>query len=500
MLNPSKINGLPLCPDAACLAIEAQATPEDIICRESAARDDLTCFITYMSLEDNAVLGLGLYVHPLSARQKRYGLTPDFDLVFDYLEVDAFNRGVQHANLNQSENAELPCMVSSARKRLNGWLPLYVNAKHWALARPFVNSAFSSLATGKFESCYRTHHALNVCCNLLACIASGFTAGQTEYASPRTSGRGKVSEKALQMYADVHRLFLQVALECPEVRQLALQRLRAFIQDPIARTSRDQTPSIGGLVQCLLITEELSWEDLAPTFIPEVMRRHAVRQASAGVTLDLSCCRGAVDKLISEWDKFAPQAASVTCFSVIFYRCVGRPNGCLLKEVAAVYDQRWGRLQPQVVHDLMDACSHLATHHSIEDIIAELLPHGSCSRNKLGDILLWAERHGRPGNRGMIPESEWPQIQGPNRFLCQWQQRQHRQRARQSSWCNSVQLQLQNNESSQYQQFLWLDRPHTVHVQNAYIQDCQYHQWTAGHHLYCTGVYWSWNPLQVASR
>jgi len=490
-------------PDAQCLLIEAQASPEDISCREDAANDDLTCFITYTGLEDDAVLGLGLFVHPLSARQTRYGLVPDFDLVFDYLDVEAFNQGVQHAKPSASETGELRCMVSSARKRLNGWLPLYLNATHWSRTRCFVQSAFAYLATGKINSQFQTNHALDVCCSLLSCIVSGFTVGQAECASPRTSARGKANEKAMQMYADVHRLFLQVAQEYPEMRQLALQRLRSFIQDPAART-RDQTPSLGSLVQCLLVTEELSWEDLAPSFIPEALRRHAVRQVAWGETMDLSNCKGSVDKLISEWDRFAPRAACMTCFSVLFYHRVGRPNRCSLKEVAAAYDRRWGRLQSDVVQEMMAACAHLSQCHSIENIIAEILPHGSCTRDKLGDMILWAERHGRPSCRGVIIESKWPQFQGPNKLLRQWRHCRHRQTL-QRSWHYGDQTHQYYNEESSItydDQFYWsrLDNVYQAHMQPFYIQDYQYHP--LAHHTYDNhaSAQWSWHHVRVAAR
>jgi len=480
-------------------AAEVQATPEDIACREAAARDDLTCFITYTGVEDDAVLGLGLFVHPFSGRQRRYGMVPDFDLVYDYLDVEAFNQGVLHAKPSTSEADVLPCMVSSARKKLNGWLPIYLNAKHWTRARRFAQSAFAYVATGKKNSIFQAHHALDVCCSLLACIVSGFVVGQTECASPRTSKRGKANEKALQMYADVHRLFLQIAEEYPEIRQLALKRLNLFIKDPSKRT-QDQTPSLGSLAQCLLITEELTWEDLASSFIPETLRRHAARQACRGQTMDLDRCKGSVDELISEWDKFAPRAASVTCFTVLFYRRVGRPNGFALKQVEAAYDRRWGRLKPTVVQEMMEACAHLSWHHSIEDILAEIFPDGRCTRDKLGDMILWAERYGHRNCRGVLFEDEWPQIQGPNKLLYQWRHGQRRRDKRQRSYkykCSSMHI----DQVSWDQQH---DHPHGVLLQPmyVYVEDLQYHQWALLHYTYhnYASAHWAWQPMRVAAR
>merc|ERR1719479_599698 len=106
------------------LAREEKASPEEVATREAAAHRDLCCFVTLMNLNDtDVVLGLGLRVHARTVQQRRHGLPPDLDFTFDNLDVEAFNEGVP------------PAMVFSARGRLNGWLPLYVNARHWAGAR-----------------------------------------------------------------------------------------------------------------------------------------------------------------------------------------------------------------------------------------------------------------------------------------------------------------------------------------------------------------------------
>merc|ERR1719433_2285152 len=124
----------------------------------------------------------------------------------------------------------------------------------------------------------------------------------------------------------------------------ARSRLQGFVDDPNMRTNK-QTPNLGDLIQYLLIIEDISWEDLAPTFIPEALRRHVARclsrQQSLQVTedalengFDSRTCTS-VEELISAFDRCAPQAGMVSSFCIMFYKHVGRPRGRTLAQVEA---------------------------------------------------------------------------------------------------------------------------------------------------------------------
>merc|ERR1712137_1348802 len=110
------------------------------------------------------------------------------------------------------------------------------------------------LATGQ-RLPFEPRYALDVCCKLLTGAVVGFTVGQAVGSDVQdvVKRRGKASDRAVQMYADVHRLFLQMAHDFPEIRYEAHRRLRAFMDHPRGRT-KDATPDLGMLIQCLLIT------------------------------------------------------------------------------------------------------------------------------------------------------------------------------------------------------------------------------------------------------
>jgi len=442
--------------------IEAfRAWEDDVSDEEQARRSEeldggLTCFITFGSHED-AVLGLGLYVHPRTAHQKWYKSLGDFDFVCDYLDVEAFNEGVRRASQQANYRAAgaLPSIVSSSRKKLNGWLPFYINSQHWARAKPFAASAFLRLAghggsTGDFSPVM----ALDVCNRLLTCAVVGFLKGQSPLADCRTTERSVASHKSVQMYADVHRLLLQVALEHPELEHVATRRLRHFVSDPWARTC-SITPDLGDLIQCLLISDAVSWDDLAPTLIPEAMRRQAARGLRGQRRFD-SWAESAeildINGLVAAWDVFAPQSCTVTFMCASFCKLVGRPQDLALEDVVLAYDRRWGRLGDEVVNDILRSCSELRRQDlSIRSFFPSLLP-GAASQSFeealrageqntgiekgnevsqglgeseamrfLAECILWASWYDCNSDIQHIPAHLWPKVAGPHGLLEQWQ-------------------------------------------------------------------------------
>lgn len=451
-----------LAPDgSSAVEIEAlKAWEEDVSEEEHARRSEeldggLTCFITFGSHED-ATLGLGLYVHPRTAHQKWYRTLGDFDFVCDYLDVDAFNEGVRRASrlADHSAAGVLPSMVSSSRNKLNGWLPLYINSHHWARAKPFAAPAFLRLAGYRGSSGdFQPVMALDVCNRLLTCAVVGFLKGQSPLADSRTTERSVASHRSVQMYADVHRLLLQVTHEYPEIEHIATRRLLRFISDPWARTC-SITPDLGDLIQCLLISDAVSWDDLAPTLIPEAMRRQAARGlrgqgqfdpwAESDEILD-------IHGLVTAWDVFAPRSCAVTFMCASFCKLVGRPHDLALEDVVLAYDKRWGRLGDEVVRDILRSCTELRCQDlSIRSFFPSLLP-GAASQSFeealrageqkdgsweskeacqggseseamrfLAECILWASWYDWNGDSEHVPAQVWPKVAGPHGLLEQW--------------------------------------------------------------------------------
>lgn len=414
------------------------AWEQDVPCEEEALRradveENVVCFVTLMGPEETT-LGLGLFVHKRTPRQRWYELPPDFDVLCDYLDHEAFNIGVRRGSaLCSPPSGELPSMVSSSRGKLNGWFPLYINASHWSRVRPLVASAFARLAGRASRAEFRVSDCLDVCASLLCSAVVGFLKAQSERADPRTKGRGMASDRALQMYGNIHRVFLQLAWEYPELRELAAGRLRQFIHNPSART-RAKTPDLGHLVQYLCIVDEIAWEDLAPTVVPESMRRQVARNSLDGRVFDPWTFWGSnLKSLISAWDSFAPKACVVTAFCATFCRVIARPLDLSIEEVALAYDRTWGRLGVCVVEDVATACALLRAETSIGSIFpllvlgveaqtfkdtievcrAQSASGAQALSRTLGEHILWAHRHGwLNGDNEYVRAQNWPSLQG----------------------------------------------------------------------------------------
>merc|ERR1719265_564762 len=118
-------------------------------------------------------------------------LPPQVDLVVDYVSAEAYNLGVrtmvQHAvtEIPGQENDEEgvddaadnagtrpDALPSSTRRRINAWLPLYINEANWGTSRTFAPSAFSLIAT-QLNAAFQPQDALKVCARLMCCAIVG---------------------------------------------------------------------------------------------------------------------------------------------------------------------------------------------------------------------------------------------------------------------------------------------------------------------------------------
>merc|ERR1719161_2296478 len=64
-------------------------------------------------------------------------------------------------------------LPSSTRRRINAWLPLYINEANWSISKTFAPSAFSLIAT-QLNAAFQPTDALKVCARLMCCAIVGF--------------------------------------------------------------------------------------------------------------------------------------------------------------------------------------------------------------------------------------------------------------------------------------------------------------------------------------
>lgn len=390
-----------------CKVDEAGIIDEEKLCRQ--ALEEHSCYVTLASWRE-CVLGVGLFVHPRTCRERRANVPPQVDLVVDYVSAEAYNLGVratvQHASseepaLDSDDEGEAggppEVLQSSTRRRINAWLPLHINAANWDIARTFAPSAFSLIAT-QLNAVFRPEDALKVCARLLCCAVVGFVRSDEGYQ------RTGASERAVQMYCDVHRLFLRMADDFPVIRQMALQHVQGFIRNPDVRT-RKGTPDLGILITYLSILDEVSWSDLCEVFVPEMVRRAFGRMKEP---LAAERCENGHD-VIARFDALEPEHGRVILFFNVFNSLVARPSApwhrpCSPAEdatgvlpVAAVcemYDRRWGQLPMHQVEVVLREIKRMRCMNSVAAVLQELLPFTFNDPN-VCELLLWADKHGQ---------------------------------------------------------------------------------------------------------
>jgi uncharacterized protein YegL len=235
------------------------------------------------------------------------------------------------------DNAEQhSVVVSSCRGRINAWLPLYVNAEHWQHVRRYAPASVSIIGT-QFNDQFSPALCLGVLAKLLIQTVVRFTV------------ENDVSERTLQQFCDVHRVFLQLADDHPAVRELARsERLARFIAEPAARM-RAETSDLGDLIQYLCVAERPAVDGRARRGV--CGRVGAPRRAADG--------RGRASSLAApprrrrrrsccSFGREQTSGGKVTTFCVAFLDQLARPAGVTLEALKSDIDRRWGHVRPAV--------------------------------------------------------------------------------------------------------------------------------------------------------
>eukprot|EP00930_Biecheleria_cincta_P042635 TRINITY_DN29330_c0_g1_i1.p1 TRINITY_DN29330_c0_g1~~TRINITY_DN29330_c0_g1_i1.p1 ORF type:complete len:1490 (+),score=285.08 TRINITY_DN29330_c0_g1_i1:210-4472(+) len=420
--------------------LEQNGLPQaEVVCRKELEKQ--VCFVMLSGWRE-CVLGLGLYVHPRTCRERRAGIPAEVDLVVDYLSAEAYNLGVRatvHGSMDLTDPEETTheapfVLQSSARRRINAWLPLYINESNWSVARTFAPSAFSLIAT-QLNTTFIPEDAMKVCARLMCCAVVGFVRETDEWK------RAKASEKAVQMYCDVHRLFLQMAQEHPVIRQVAQQHLHDFIRSPDARV-RKHTSDLGLLITYLSIIDDIDWSDLYKVFVPEMLRRAFARMQEP---FSVSGCKSD-QQLVDSFDALEPEHGRVILCFKIFNDLITRPSipwagtradssrkgdatdetdathmyrRTRVSSVRDMYDACWGQLPSERRSQVLAEIARVSSTNSVSIVLRELCPC-ELSNADVSELLLWAAKNGH--NSKAI--RDWPAFPSQSQPLrAEWQER-----------------------------------------------------------------------------
>lgn len=385
---------------------EPDLTEEELEHRKTVD-ENTHCYITLENWRE-CQLGIGLLVRPRTSRERYRGLIPRVEIVEDYVSAEAYNQGVRGmvTNVNQmlnrddsEEETKYSALKSSIRGRINAWLPLYINSTNWKFAKSWSTSAFSIVAT-QFSDLFQPEHALKVCSKLMI---------QTVVKSLLEDAC--LSEKTIQMFCDIHRLFLQTMEEYPQVKVLAERALQNFISIPPNRR-RAVTPDLGDLIMYLTITDKVSWDDIKEPYVVEMIRRSSLHAGNIHLP-----SIGSAKQLMQTWLE-STGGAKVTSFNVAFLHIIAHPPGKTIQDVIKLYDNSWGRISESKIKELKEETRQILTGRSLSQTL-EFLLGKPISNEAILELLLWSFENKFDDSKDLFPNL--PSKAGPYTKL--WQRR-----------------------------------------------------------------------------
>ena len=192
-------------------------------------------------------------------------------------------------------------------------------------------------------------------------------------------------DSALRGYCMLHRLFIALVKEFPQLQREVLRRLQLFQTQPNSR-SKQECPDMGNLMPLLSVCDQLGWVDLSPALlgesfarqvlwscrdVPELarIRRVIVRQgsrpgsrpSSSGSSTDLDSNQRSLLQKLFESSAIRRRLFSFHC---CFLRLTAGPRGCNLEATAAMYDRTLGLPSKHMVNtmrNLLTACQEVRT-------------------------------------------------------------------------------------------------------------------------------------------
>jgi len=154
------------------------------------------------------------------------------------------------------------------------------------------------------------------------------------------------SEKYLEGYAQLHRILLALRRQYPVVRSVVDQRLKTFLRSDSERT-KARCPSLGDLLVCLSLSEDVSWTQMAKAYILESLDRNVlwVCRDDPGLAKVTQGDQSRLDRHL----KAARVSLRILMFHTLFLRLVCRPTrpnrrAKTLAQVADASDLYLGRV------------------------------------------------------------------------------------------------------------------------------------------------------------
>ena len=255
-----------------------------------------SCYCDKESVETGAILGYGVNV------EKNGSLSSPCE----YLSWESYT--------------QLKIRCGTTNRRFTHWLPLYINAEHWARVKQenVLWSNVQAIVTAMDATQRRAAPEapavalLRLCCSLMNNMVVEVMNNQNHLTA---------NDKFIDGYVALYHLMMVVRQEDPTVGKQADARVAAFMQRWDNR-SKNSVPNLGDFLASLAVSS-YGWKDIAEAFVEETDARNVFWYA-VGTRNSAPTCRhllkGNVDGAQRCRDVFAATQISrhLVCFQVRF--------------------------------------------------------------------------------------------------------------------------------------------------------------------------------------
>jgi len=245
-----------------CFLMEDVAEVVDLV----FAKRSYKCFYTLKTLEDAGIIfGLGAKKAIMARRSRKTGFKTEqlqqLHCSFDYLSLDAYNMGVRN-NIWKDRD-------------FDSFIPLYINRQHGRRSLPAAEECILTLWND--DKLATTHKMITaeLILDTLTKLMNTTVVNMMKTVEDLEAGELQLfdSIKALGGYASMHHLLLAFCERYPKMKEVATDRVKRFISDPLNR-DKERTPDVGELLVALAISD-YTWDDFSPAWIEEAFIRNA---------------------------------------------------------------------------------------------------------------------------------------------------------------------------------------------------------------------------------
>jgi ubiquitin-protein ligase/Mg-chelatase subunit ChlD len=319
---------------------------------------ELKCFYSKRTIAED-VMGIPL----------NYTINPRTGCVdYIYSSMELMSKGCYTAGIR----------VNTWGEAINGFMPLYLTKEHFTRALPRIQESILKLSLqDSRQSNYSNNssrfsrHGGAVGNSMPASATRSFTPKLVLEVLPRMMNTMIVLladngieelDTCVHGYCQLHRLFIALLRQFPQLRPLIAARLRRFIDQP-DRRSKHHEPNLGELIVLVSVCEEVGWVDIISAITQESFARSVLwacrdcpdlaklatnsriygsTSSSASMPKDQQL-RLFPDSLLDEIIKCSQTRHSLFAFHCAFLRVVGcSPHGALLTPLERLHDRTMG--------------------------------------------------------------------------------------------------------------------------------------------------------------